>query len=79
MVSSVSGASAPFAASLQGLQNAASRANQAAENIAQNSANVTEITQDIVELSIAENAFAANATVLRELAESEEKVIDILA
>ncbi|MCR9255346.1 MAG: flagellar hook protein FlgE [Alphaproteobacteria bacterium] len=78
MVDAVTGANTAFGNAVQGLQNAAGRANQAANNIAQD-VNLERTPQDIVDLRQAETEFAANAAVIRTVADTQDKLLDILA
>jgi len=78
MVDAVTGAGGAFGSAVQGLQNAAGRANEAANNIAQD-VNLARTTEDIVALNQAETSFAANAAVIRTVAETDERLLDILA
>jgi hypothetical protein len=60
---------------LAGLNRASAKAEQAADRIASGAIDA----KDIVELKLAEVAFKANAKVIRSAAETERRLLDVLA
>ena len=70
----ISGGLEPTISGLQGMNRAGDAANKAAENIASGSLE----PKDVVDLKLAETAFAANAKMARIGSDMQKQLLDIL-